>query len=56
MTNPCFCSGPDSTGRCRCQRGEKYIRPEEWLEKDRLYWYNQGYFDALMDHANKETE
>ena len=31
MTNPCFCTGPDHTGKCRCQRKEKYIPPEEWL-------------------------
>ena len=55
MTNPCFCTGPDHTGKCRCQRGEKYIPPEEWLQKDRLHWYNQGYFDALMDQANKQN-
>ena len=54
--NNCFCTGPDHTGKCRCQRGEEYIPPEEWLQKDRLYWYNQGYFDALMDQANKESE
>ena len=45
----CFCTGPDHTGKCACQRGEEYNPPEEWLQKDRLYWYNQGYVDAFME-------
>ena len=55
MTNPCFCTGPDRTGKCRCQRGEKYFPPTEEKQKDMLHWYNQGYFDELMDQANKQN-
>ena len=49
----CFCTGPDHIGKCACQRGEEYNPPEEWLQKDRRYWYNQGWFDAIME-MNKE--
>lgn len=91
MTN-CFCSGPDHTGKCACQRGWRYasmaskrvkeleiqhevtteslsihkalyvealkqkIKLEEKLKKDRLYWYNQGWFDAVMEMNEEKND
>ena len=79
MSN-CFCSGPDHTGKCACQRGnslktqfdqntealsihkalyvealKRNIKLEEKLKEARLYWYNQGYFDAFME-MNEEKK
>ena len=80
MSN-CFCSGPDYTGKCACQRGnslktqleqtteasslhkalyvealKQNIKLEEKLKEARLYWYNQGYFDALMEMNEEQKE
>ena len=84
----CFCTGPDKTGKCACQRGnnlfkeleeletqleqttealsihkalyvealKQNIKLEEKLEEARLYWYNQGHFDALMETNEEKKE
>ena len=85
MMANCFCSGPDSTGKCACQRGsdlfkeletqveqatealsihkalyveamKENIKLEEKLKEDRLYWYNQGWFDAVMEMNKKKND
>ena len=54
--NNCFCTGPDHTGKCRCQRGNSFFKEPETQFEEELSIHKALYVEALKQNIKLEEK